>query len=142
MIDYRGLKGIGRKLQQLGLIPEYPNYTTIYTRISDLVPEISLPQFDEAEIATDGLGLKTSNGGEYRILKYGYNIARRKNHFVIVTAYVKKLLCMEVHIEGKEHTEASIAMEHLSILASGEMRIKKFYVDRAFDKSPLLDKLH
>ncbi|MEM3846841.1 MAG: hypothetical protein QXU98_14185 [Candidatus Parvarchaeota archaeon] len=49
---------------------------------------------------------------------------------------------MTVRIEGKEHTEASIAMEHLSILASGGMRIRKFYGDGAFDQSPLFDKLH
>ncbi|MEM0136780.1 MAG: hypothetical protein QXU18_16385 [Thermoplasmatales archaeon] len=49
---------------------------------------------------------------------------------------------MEAHIEGKEHTEASIAMEHLSTLASIGMRIKKFYGDRAIDQSPLFDKLH
>ncbi|MEM3829496.1 MAG: hypothetical protein QXP36_09835 [Conexivisphaerales archaeon] len=49
---------------------------------------------------------------------------------------------MEVHIEGREHTEASIAMEHLSILASSVMRIKKFYGDKAFDQSPLFNKLH
>ncbi|MEM3845691.1 MAG: hypothetical protein QXU98_08320 [Candidatus Parvarchaeota archaeon] len=82
--------------------PEYPDYTTIYTRISDPVPEISLPQFSDAEIATDGSGPKTSNAGEYRILKYGDNNGRKK-HLVIIKADVKrkKLLCVEVHIESK-----------------------------------------
>ncbi|MEM3829497.1 MAG: hypothetical protein QXP36_09840 [Conexivisphaerales archaeon] len=67
-VDCRVLEGITRKIYQFGLIPEYPDYTTIYTRISDLVPEISLPEFDEVEIATDDSGLKTSNVGKYRIL--------------------------------------------------------------------------
>ncbi|MEM3448983.1 MAG: hypothetical protein QXP38_08940 [Nitrososphaerota archaeon] len=49
---------------------------------------------------------------------------------------------MEAHIEGKEHTEASIAMEYLYILTSSGMRIKKFYGDKAFDQSPLFNKLH
>ncbi|MEM3191998.1 MAG: transposase [Thermoplasmata archaeon] len=142
-VDYRALEGITRKIYQFSLIPEYPDYTTIYMRISDLVPEISLPEFDEVEIATDGSGLKTSNVGEYRILKYGDKDARRKKHLVvIITADVKKPLCVEVHIEGKEHTETSIAMEHLSILAPSVMRIKRFYGDGAFDQSTLLDKLH
>ncbi|MEM4089719.1 MAG: hypothetical protein QXQ46_03050 [Thermoplasmatales archaeon] len=83
MVDYRELEGIGRKLQQLGLISEYPDYTTIYSRISDFVPEISLPQFSEAEIGTDGSGLKTTNAGEYRILKYGEKYIRRKKHLFI-----------------------------------------------------------
>ncbi|MEM4091377.1 MAG: IS5/IS1182 family transposase, partial [Thermoplasmatales archaeon] len=78
------------------------------------------------------------------MLKYGDNNARKKHLVVVITADVKrkKLMCVEAHIEGKEHTEASIAMEHLSILASSGMKIKKFYGDGAFDQSPLLDKLH
>ncbi|MEM3193290.1 MAG: hypothetical protein QW292_14625, partial [Candidatus Parvarchaeota archaeon] len=99
----------------LDLNPKYPDFSTIWNRIHSSMPEISFPQFNETEIATDGSGLKTSNAGEYRILKYGDNNARKK-HLVIITADVKykKLLCKTVRIEGKEHTEASIAMEQTS----------------------------
>ncbi|MEM3191677.1 MAG: hypothetical protein QXW80_05745 [Candidatus Micrarchaeia archaeon] len=48
---------------------------------------------------------------------------------------------MKVHIEGKEHTVASITIEHLSILALGEVRIKKFNGNGAFDQGPLFDNL-
>ncbi|MEM0312547.1 MAG: hypothetical protein QXM60_04475 [Thermoplasmatales archaeon] len=64
------------------------------------MPEIILPQFNDSEIATDGSGLKTSNAGKYRILKYGDKDARRKKHLVVVIttdAKRKKLLCVEVH---------------------------------------------
>ncbi len=145
LVDYRGLEGIGRKIYQLGIIPAYPDYTTIWTRIHDLIPEISMPSLREAEVGTDGSGLKTGNAGEYRVFKYGDPDARMKKHLVVViTADVrtKKLLCVEVHIEGKGNTEASIAMQHLSTLKGKGIKISKFYGDGAFDQGPLFDKLH
>ena len=104
MVDYRGLEGIVRKMAQLGLIPEYPDYTTIWHRIHADMPDLSPPAFSEAEIGTDGTGLKTRNAGEYRIFKYGEKEAKKKKHLVVViTADVKhkKLLCVDVRIEGK-----------------------------------------
>ena len=104
LVDYRGLEGVTRKLHQIGLIPVYPDYTTIWTRVHELVPEISLPSFSIAEIGTDGTGLKTRNAGEYRLFKYGDRDAIQKKHLVVViTADVKhkKLLCVDVRIEGK-----------------------------------------
>lgn len=145
LVDYRGLEGISRKLHQLGLIPRYPDYTTIWHRIRSSTPEISLPAPYSAEIATDGSGLKTRNAGEYRITKYGDPDAKQKKHLVVViTADVrrKKLLCVEVHIEGKGHTEASIAAEHISSLSKKGLIIKKFYGDGAFDQYPLFNELH
>ena len=145
MVDYRGLEGITRKISQLGLIPEHPDYTTIWYRIHAVKPDLSLPKFNEAEIATDGSGLKTRNAGEYRIFKYGDKDASRKKHLVVViTADVrrKKLLCVDVRIEGKGYTEASIAMDHLSSISQKGIKINRFYGDGAFDQSPLFDKLH
>ena len=145
LVDYRGLEGITRKLHQIGLIPGYPDYTTIWTRVHELVPEISLPSFSIAEIGTDGTGLKTRNAGEYRVFKYGDRDARQKKHLVVViTADVrrKKLLCVDVRIEGKGYTEASIAMEHLSSISERGIKISKFYGDGAFDQSILFEKLH
>ncbi len=70
-VDYRGLEGIMRKMFCMDLIPEFPDFSTIWDRIHSSTPEISLPQFSEAEIGTDGSGLKTRNAGEYRVIKYG-----------------------------------------------------------------------
>ncbi|MEM3829086.1 MAG: IS5/IS1182 family transposase [Conexivisphaerales archaeon] len=142
-IDYRCLDSIMRKLFQLDLIPKYTDLSTIWNRIHSSMPEISLPQFNETEIATDGSGLKTSNTGEYRILKYGDNNARKK-HPVIIAADVKhkKLLCKTVRIEDKEHTEASIAMEQTSHILQRDIKIRKFYGDGAFDQSSTFNKLH
>ena len=72
------------------------------------------------------------------------SLPKKKHSVVVITADVrrKKLLCVEVHIEGKGHSEASIAVEHLSSLSERVLMIKKFYGYGAFDQSPLFDKLH
>lgn len=144
-VDYRGLEGIMRKLFYMDLIPEFPDFSTIWDRIHSSTPEISLPQFSEAEIGTDGSGLKTRNAGEYRVIKYGDKDAKQKKHLVVViTADVrhKKLLCVTVHIEGKGYTEASIAEEHLSSIDKKGIGISTFYGDGAFDQSSMFKKLH
>ena len=145
LLDYRGLKGIARKMSYLSLIPDFPVFSTIWFRIHYSTPVISLPSFKEAEVGSDGTGLKTRNAGEYRILKYGDPDARQKKHLVVViTADVrhKKLLCVDVRIEGKGYTEASIAMEHLSSISRRGIEIRKFYGDGAYDQSSVFDKLH
>ena len=145
ILDYRGLEGVTRKLHQIGLIPEHPDYTTIWHRIHSARPGISIPGFNEADVATDGSGLKTRNAGEYRILKYGDKDAKRRRHLVVViTADVrrKKLLSLDVRIEGKGYTEASIAMDHISSISQKGIKIKRFYGDGAFDQSILFEKLH
>lgn len=144
-VDYRGLEGIGRKIYQSGLIPNYPDFSTIWNRIHTLTPELSVPDYDDLEIGTDGSGLKTSNAGEYMIMKYGDPKARKGKYLVVViTADVrrKKILGIEVHIQGKGHSEASIAMEHISSITAKGKRIRKFYGDGAFDSSAVFNKLH
>ena len=145
LLDYRGLEGIARKMSYLNLIPDFPDFSTIWNRIHYSTPEISLPSFKEAEVGSDGTGLKTRNAGEYRIFKYGDPEAKQKKHLVVViTADVrrKKLLSLDVRIEGKGYTEASIAMEHLSSISRRGIEIRKFYGDGAYDQSSVFDKLH
>ena len=145
LVDYRGLEGIARKLSYLGLIPKFPDFSTIWNRIHYSTQEISLPSYREVEVGSDGSGLKTNNAGEYRILRYGDRDAKRKKHLVVViTADVrrKKLLSLDVRIEGKGYTEASIAMEHLSSISRRGVEIRKFYGDGAYDQSSVFNKLH
>ena len=145
LLDYRGLEGIMRRMFLMHIIPEYPDFSTIWVRIHSLKPQLSAPSFTDTEAASDGSGLKTRNAGEYRILKYGDPEAKQKKHLVVViTADVrrKKLLSLDVRIEGKGYTEASIAMEHLSSISRRGIRILKFYGDGAFDQSSVFDKLH
>ncbi len=41
-IDYRRLEGITRSLAKLELIPNYNDYSTIWYRVHDMIPEIKL----------------------------------------------------------------------------------------------------
>lgn len=142
-IDYRGLEGIARKLAKEKLIPKYNDYTTIWHRIKDMIPEIALPNEKELEVATDGSGLKTNNAGEYRVFKYGKNGKKKKYLKVVITVDIKKrkLLSVSVHIEGKGKSESKIAKKHLKKLKRKGMKIKKFYGDGAFDTNELFDLL-
>ncbi len=102
-VDYRGLEGIARSLSRLMLIPEYDDYTTAWYRIHGMKPEITLPDYDDLDIGSDGSGLKTNNAGEYKVFKYGERKGRRK--FVVVTITADshhKLLDVDAHIEGEE----------------------------------------
>lgn len=136
LVDYRGLEGITRQLAALRLIPTYPDYTTLWHRIHGLTPALKLPKYSELELASDGTGLKTSNAGEYRIFRYGDPEAKQRKHLVVViTADVKrkKVIGIEVHIEGKGHSESQTAVAHLRAATERGYRVRKFYGDGAYD---------
>jgi len=145
LLDYRGLEGITRKLAELGLIPTYPDYTTIWHRIHGLTPTLKMPQYSELELASDGTGMKTSNAGEYRIFRYGDPEAKQRKHLVVViTADVKrkKVVGIEVHIEGKGHSESRTAAAHVRATAERGYRVRKFYGDGAYDTNDMFVALH
>ena len=136
LVDYRGLEGITRRMVKLGLIPHAPDYTTLWHRLHDLTPAVRMPEYKDLELASDGTGLKTSNAGEYRIFRYGDPDARQKKHLVVViTADVrrKKVIGIEVHIEGKGHSEPQTAAAHLRAATERGYRVRKFYGDGAYD---------
>jgi hypothetical protein len=145
LVDYRGLEGVTRQLAQFGLIPLAPDYSTIWHRIHALRPPLRMPDYRDLELGSDGTGLKTSNAGEYRIFRYGDPDARQKKHLVVViTADVrhKKLLGIEVHIEGKGHSEPRMAASHVREVVQKGYRVRKFYGDGAFDTAEMFDTLH
>ena len=53
----------------MGFLPQYNDYTTIWHRVHDMLPEIKLLIEKELKVATDGSRLKTNNAGEYRVFK-------------------------------------------------------------------------
>ena len=83
-LDYRGLEGMARSLVNLGIIPEYGDYTTIWHRIHDKIPDLDISGMQYAELGTDGTGMKTNNAGSYRIMKYGDPDARQRKHLVVI----------------------------------------------------------
>lgn len=142
-IDYRGLEGIARKFKETDIIPEYDDYTTIWHRVSKLVPKIELPRRKELEIATDGSGLKMGNGGSYMEFKYGKKKGRKKYVVVTITADVKhkKLLDLDVHLEGEGDSEPKSAIKHMKKLRKAGNKIKKFHGDGKFDTNDMFDGL-
>ena len=144
MVDFRSLEGISLVLSEEGIIPYSIDYSTICYRIHNMKPEVSMPKFKGLELATDGTGLKTSNGGGYRIFRYGDPDAKMKKHVVVViTADVKKkLIRTEAHIERPDKSEADVAEEHLKSAKSKGYSVTKFYGDVAFDTNRLFETLH
>ncbi len=144
IVDYRGLEGITRKIAEIGIIPHYPDYTTIWHRIHDLMPAITVPDFTNLEIASDGSGLKSSNAGQYRILKYGDpDASQRKHLIVVITADVrrKKLLGISARIEGPGRSECDDASDHVRDAILRGMKISKFFGDGAFDTNAMFQML-
>ena len=140
LVDYRGLEGVTRKLARIRIIPLAPDYTTIWYRIHDLMPSVAMPDYTDAEAASDGTGLKSSNAGQYRILKYGDPDASQKRHLVVViTADVrrKKLLGISVRIEGPGRSEGDDASDHVRDAILRGMKISKFFGDGAFDTNSM-----
>ncbi|EQD76499.1 transposase IS4 family protein, partial [mine drainage metagenome] len=144
-LDYRALEGIARSLVDLGLIPKYGDYTTIWYRIHDKMPELDISGMQYAELGTDGTGLKTNNAGSYRIMKYGDPDTRKRKHLVvIITADVrtKKLVGIESHIEGTGPSEPETASRHITDAVMKSVKVKEFYGDGAFDVNDLFTLLH
>lgn len=75
-LDYRSLEGMARSHVDLGIIPQYSDYTTIWNRIHDMKPDLDISGLEYAEIGTDGTGLKTNNAGSYRIQSMVIRIGR------------------------------------------------------------------
>ena len=145
LVDYRGLEGITRKMAELGLIPASADHTTLWHRIHALVPELKMPRYSDLELASDGTGLKTSNAGGYRIFRYGDPDAKQRKHLIVViTADVrqKKVLGIEVYIEGKGHSESPTAAAHVRDVTKRGYRVRKFYGDRAYDTNGMFGALH
>ena len=142
-VDYRGLEGIARVFKEKNIIPQFDDYTTIWYRVSKFVPTIKLPTRKELEIATDGTGMRMSNGGVYREFKYGKKTGRKKYVVVTITADVKKkkLLDFDVHIEGEGDSEPKSAAKHIKKLRKAGNKITKFAGDGKFDTNEMFDVL-
>ena len=142
-VDYRGLEGVARSLSKLGLIPEYDDYTTAWKRIHNMRPEITLPEYDNLEVGSDGSGLKTNNAGEYKSYKYGERKGQHKYVVVIITADVKrrKLLAVDAHIQGEGQDEPKVAMRHIRKIERKGKKVTGFYGDGKFDTNETFEEL-
>ena len=62
---------MARSLVDLGIIPYYGDYTTIWHRIHDMQPSLGISGLESISIGTDGTKLKTNNAWSYKITKHG-----------------------------------------------------------------------
>ncbi|MEK6817758.1 MAG: IS5 family transposase [Nanoarchaeota archaeon] len=138
--SYRGAEGITRQLVNLGLLPEFNDYSTIQRRVINLHLEIPKPKNKQISVSTDGSGMKMNMGGEYFEEKYG-NGKRKKFIKVVITAepYDKDLLKIEVSVEGEGDSEPEIAEKHMKELIEDGNSIDRFFGDGSFDKHNLFD---
>ena len=133
------MEGITRKLQEFDLIPEHNDFSTINRRVNQIEAEIILPQKGTISVSTDGSGCKMTNRGDYKETKYG----KKKKKFVKVTISAdpikKKLLAVDVSIEGEGKSEPEVAIDHLEELIEKGFDIDKFWGDGSFDVNDLFD---
>ncbi|OWP57513.1 MAG: hypothetical protein B2I17_00405 [Thermoplasmatales archaeon B_DKE] len=144
-LDYRALEGMARSLVNMGIIPQYGDYTTIWYRIHDMMPDIDISGLRYAELGTDGTGMKTNNAGAYRIMKYGDPAAKRRKHLIIIiTADVrtKKIIGIESHVEGSGLSEPETAGKHITEAVMKGVTVREFYGDGAFDVNNLFNVTH
>lgn len=137
-IDYRGIEGIMRKLVEFSQLPQASHYSTVNRRINKLNVEFQLPKDKDIEIGCDGSGVKFEHSGDYRTKMY-----RKKKQYIKVTptvdAKTRKLIDVDVVLEGKGLSEPEIALFTMKTLVNNGYVIKKFFGDGAFDKIELFE---
>ena len=140
-VSYRYLQGITRRFQNYGLIPKEADYTTLNIRINKIDTSFELPKEGNISVSTDGSGMKMTNRGDYKETKYGDG--KRKFLRVTISAdpYKKKLLDIDVCVDGEGDSEPEVAMNHLEELIAMGYDIDKFFGDGSFDVHELFDLL-
>ncbi len=140
-ISNRGLQGVTRQFQWFGLLPKEADYSTISIRINKIDTSFELPKEGNISVSTDGSGMKMSNRGDYKETKYGDG--RKKFLKVTISAdpYKKKLLDIDVCVDGEGDSEPEVAMSHLEHLIEIGFDINKFFGDGSFDVHDLFDLL-
>lgn len=140
-VSTRGLQGITRRFQMYGLVPKEADYSTISIRIKKIGTSFELPKEGNISASTDGSGMKMTNRGDYKETKYGDG--KKKFLRVTITAdpYQKKLLDIDVCIDGEGDSEPEVAMSHLENLIAMGYDIDRFFGDGAFDVHDLFDLL-
>jgi len=134
-IGYRQVKGLARKL--IVFIPQAksaPDYSTLQRRFEALKVELTVYQSGaEQDIAQDSSGIKTSNRGEYKTLKY-----ERKQK----KEYVK--IHIAVNIQTQEVVGLEVTLSAIpDVQMSGELirqaqkhgHIRRDFADRGYDSN-------
>ena len=140
-VSNRYLQGITRRFQFYGLVPKEADYSTISIRINKIDTSFELPKEGNISVSTDGSGMKMSNRGDYKETKYGDGKKKFLKVTISADPYKKKLLDIDVCVDGKGASEPEVAMSHLEELIASGFGIDKFFGDGSFDVHDLFDLL-
>lgn len=140
-VSTRGLQGITRRFQMYGLVPKEADYSTISIRINKIDTSFELPKEGSISVSTDGSGMKMSNRGDYKETKYGDGKKKFLRVTISADPYKKKLLDIDVCVDGEGDSEPEVAVSHLENLIALGYDIDKFFGDGAFDVHELFDLL-
>ncbi|HII17189.1 TPA: IS5 family transposase [Candidatus Woesearchaeota archaeon] len=140
-VNVRGLEGICRRLCRYTSLPKYCDFSTICRRINKIDTAFILPTEGDISAATDGTGFKMTSRGEYKETLYGDG---KKKYLKVTTtsnSRGKKLLDIDVSVDGEGDSEPEVAMSHLESLVRLGYTIEDFGGDGAFDVHALFDLL-
>lgn len=140
-ISNRGLQGVTRRFQMYGLIPKEADYSTISIRVNKIDTSFELPKEGSISVSTDGSGMKMTNRGDYKETKYGDGKKKFLKVTISADPYKKKLLDIDVCVDGEGDSEPEVAMSHLERLIEMGFDIKTFFGDGSFDVHDLFDLL-
>jgi transposase len=132
-VGYRQVEGIARKLYIL--IPgcdKAPDYSTLQKRFVVLEVKLQVYQAEnEQEVAIDSSGIKTSNRGEYKTLRY--DDAKKKEYVKIhveVNIKTNQVIACEVTSSGVHDSEV---VDGLIKEGQKNGKINKGLMDSAYD---------
>lgn len=140
-VSLRVIEGITRQLTRIANLPDYNDFSTISRRVRKVDTEVELPKSGVVNACCDGSGIKMNQAGEYRQDKYGGKKKPYAKVTIIVNPLTKKLLGLEVHVEGEGPSEPEIAMKHLNRLYKAGVKVEKFWGDGSFDTIALFNLL-
>jgi hypothetical protein len=140
-ISVRGLEGVARQLWKYANLPMYNDFSTISRRINKIQTTFELPKSGNISVSTDGTGMKMTNRGEYKESRYGDGKKKYLKVTISADPYHKKLLAIDVSVDGEGNSEPEVAMLHLAKLIGDGFNIDKFFGDGSFDVHDLFDML-
>ncbi len=138
-ISNRGLQGVTRRFQMYGLIPKEADYSTISIRVNKIDTSFELPKEGNISVSTDGTGMKMTNRGDYKETKYGDGKKKFLKVTISADPYKKKLLDIDVCVDGEGDSEPEVAISHLEALIKMGFDIDRFFGDGSFDVHDLFD---
>lgn len=140
-IGFRELEGVTHRIWEYTDLPKFNDFSTINRRVNKIQTDFLLPEQGSISVSTDGSGMKMTNRGEYKEKKYGDGKKKYLKVTISADPHKKKLLDIDVSIEGEGDSEPEVAMSHLEELIRQGFDINKFYGDGSFDVHDLFDLL-